>query len=134
MAIRKLWNSKFVENVCCTVETTKSKYGFAYRTGNHFADFGLPKTAKEIWAKCDAYFTENYSDGDRIGLAHRQTADNGSTPDCGFWSGQNKITNNGWFFVNESTSSREISDSSFEKKLNTLLFATHEVRCIKRNY
>lgn len=98
-----------------TVETTKSKYGFAYRTGNHFADFGLPKTAKEIWAKCDAYFTENYSDGDRISLAHRQTADNGSKPDCGFWSGQNKITNNSWFFVNESTSSREISDSSFEK-------------------
>ncbi|MBR6712069.1 MAG: hypothetical protein IKI76_03640 [Selenomonadaceae bacterium] len=93
-----------------TIETPNSKYGFAYRFFG-WAYFGIPKTAKEIWAKCNAYFTSDYSDGNRIGIEHRLS--DGS--DCGFWSHSQSITNNCWLFVNEKTASREISGSAFAK-------------------
>ena len=92
-----------------TVETSHSKFGFAYRMSG-WAYFGIPTTAKEIWAKCDAYFTSDYSDGNRISIEHR-LSDNLS---CGFCSGE-KITQNSWLFVNEKNTSREISGSSFAK-------------------
>ena len=98
-----------------TVETAQSKYGFAYKTNYHYAKFGLPITAKEIWVKCDAYFTNDYSDGDRIGMEHRQCEDDNYHPDCGFWNNAREIRYNATLFVNEATSSREIPDSSFAK-------------------
>ncbi len=93
-----------------TVETSHSKFGFAYKIIG-WAYFGIPTTAKEIWAKCDAYFTSSYSDGDRIGIENS----NSDGTFCGFFSGQTSITQNGWLFVNESTSYRQINESTFAK-------------------
>ena len=92
-----------------TVETSHSKFGYAYKTyGNTFVYFGIPTTATEIWVKCDVYFTNDYSDGERIGIVHR--LDNANFFDCGFWNG-NQILWNGIYCINSSTSKYDISSS-----------------------
>ena len=95
-----------------TVETSHSKFGYAYKTyGYTFVYFGIPTTATEIWVKCDVYFTNDYSDGDRFGIAHRLNAD---CEDCGFWNG-NSISRNGIYCINSKFNTHDISDSAFKK-------------------
>lgn len=102
----------FLSTTAETVETPHSRYGFAYQI-YEYAYFDIPKTATEIWAKCDAYFTNDYSDGNRIGMVQRLYND--KSKDCGFWSNGEKISNNSYLFVNENNSSRQISGSAFAK-------------------
>ena len=68
----------------CKVETPHSKFGFAYKVNGRVNYAYIPKTATELWAKCDAYFTDSYSDGDRIAMGNTDYNDDGK--DCGFWS------------------------------------------------